>query len=136
MQNFSLIQKKILLAQASPTQNTTTYQGDATPQTAKQPPSSASNPIQLLFPVLLIVILYLVLLRPQQKREKRRKEMIKLLKKGDKIITRGGIWGTVVSLKPNNNTATIQIADQVKIQIDQNAIESVEDKTATKKDKE
>ena len=69
---------------------------------------------------LIIVVFYLFMIRPQMKRQKELKNFRESLKKGDKIITTGGIYGKVSEL--SDNTLTIEIADKVKIKIDKAAV--------------
>lgn len=70
-----------------------------------------------LVPFLLIfVIFYFLLILPQQRRQKKHREMIASLKKGDKIVTTGGIWGTITNL--DKDTVTIQVADNTRIRVD------------------
>jgi preprotein translocase subunit YajC len=76
----------------------------------------SGNILVSLIPFLLIFVLfYFLLILPQQKRQKKSKEMLEALKKGDKIVTASGIWGTVTNL--GKETVTIQIADNTKIKI-------------------
>jgi len=65
--------------------------------------------------VLIFVIFYFLLILPQQKKQKQLKLMLDALKKGDKIVTASGIWGTVTNL--GKDTVTLQIADNTKIKI-------------------
>jgi len=65
--------------------------------------------------VLIFVIFYFLLILPQQKRQKHQKAMLEGLKKGDKVVTASGIWGTVTNL--GKDTVTLQIADTAKIKI-------------------
>lgn len=66
------------------------------------------------FPLILIfVIFYFLLIRPQQKRAKDHRRMIDNLKKGDKIVTSGGILGVIESV--STNTLTVKIAENVKV---------------------
>lgn len=65
--------------------------------------------------VLIFVIFYFLLILPQQKRQKQQKALLEALKKGDKVITASGIWGTVTNL--GKDTVTLQIADTTKIRI-------------------
>ena len=65
--------------------------------------------------VLIFVIFYFLLILPQQKRQKAQKAMLDDLKKGDKIITASGIWGTITNL--GKETVTLQVADNTKIKI-------------------
>lgn len=69
-----------------------------------------------LVPFLLIfVVFYFLLILPQQRRQKKLREMLASLKKGDKVVTSGGIWGTVTNL--DKETVTLQIADATKIRV-------------------
>jgi preprotein translocase subunit YajC len=65
--------------------------------------------------VLIFVIFYFLLILPQQKQRKQQKKMLEALKKGDKIITASGIWGTIANV--GRDTVTLQIADNTKIKI-------------------
>jgi len=65
--------------------------------------------------IILFAIFYFLLIRPQQKKAKEHKEMITNLKKGARIITSGGIYGTIQSL--DDTTIGIEIAEKVKIKI-------------------
>jgi len=65
--------------------------------------------------ILIFVIFYFLLIRPQQKRAKEHKSMIDNLKKGDKIITSGGIYGVIEAV--GTNTITIKVAENTKVKI-------------------
>jgi preprotein translocase subunit YajC len=56
-----------------------------------------------------------LLIKPQQKRAKEHKKMIENLKKGDKVITSGGIYGVVEAV--GNNTVTVKVAENVKVKL-------------------
>jgi preprotein translocase subunit YajC len=64
---------------------------------------------------LIFIIFYFLLILPQQKKQKQLKLMLDALKKGDKVVTASGIWGTVTNL--GKDTVTLQIADNTKIKI-------------------
>lgn len=67
-------------------------------------------------PLLLMVgIFYFLLIRPQQKKQKEHRALLAALKKGDKVITQGGLHGTVTGL--TDTVATIEIADKVRVKI-------------------
>ena len=69
-----------------------------------------------LFPlVLMFLIFYFLLIRPQQKRQKEHKKMLSLLKKGDRVVTNGGLIGQVFAL--TDNEIVVQIADRVKVRV-------------------
>ncbi len=72
---------------------------------------------------LIFMIFYFMIIRPQQKRAKERQKMIDALKKGDKIVTSGGIHGTVVGLE--EKTVLVQIADNVKVKVDRGSVSTV-----------
>ena len=77
---------------------------------------SGSGTLLSLVPFILIfVIFYFMLILPQQKKQKQQKAMMEALKKGDKVITASGIWGTVTNL--GKDTVTLQIADNTKIKM-------------------
>ncbi len=65
--------------------------------------------------IILFAIFYFLLIRPQQKKAKEHKQMIDNLKKGSRIVTSGGIYGTIVSLY--DTTIGLEIAEKVKIKI-------------------
>jgi preprotein translocase subunit YajC len=65
--------------------------------------------------ILMFVIFYFLLIRPQQKRNKEHQQMIGNLKKGDRIITSGGIHGRITGL--DEATLTVEIADRVRVKV-------------------
>ena len=66
--------------------------------------------------ILIFVIFYFFLIRPQQKKAKEHKNMVANLKRGDKVITSGGVIGTVERVM-DNDRAEIQISENVKVEI-------------------
>ncbi len=76
------------------------------------------NPIASFFPfILLIGIFYFLLIRPQQKRQKELQGMIQSLKKGDKVVTAGGILGTITSIQNDYVVIKVGDADSTKMEI-------------------
>jgi preprotein translocase subunit YajC len=73
--------------------------------------------------VLIFIVFYFLLIRPQQKRQKEQKALMDALKKGDKIVTTSGIWGTVTNL--GKETVTLQIADNTKVRMQRENIARV-----------
>ena len=65
--------------------------------------------------ILMFVIFYFLLIRPQQKKTKEHREMIANLKKGDRIITSGGLHGRITGL--DESTLTVEIADKVRVKV-------------------
>jgi preprotein translocase subunit YajC len=76
--------------------------------------------------IIMFVIFYFLLIRPQQKKAKQHREMIGNLKKGDRVITSGGLYGTISSLDDTN--VTLEVAEQVKIKLVRGNIVSVVNK--------
>lgn len=77
--------------------------------------------IALFLPLILImVIFYFLMIMPAQRRQKKVAQMLKDLKTGDKIITNGGIYGTIVGL--DTDSVQLRIAEQVKIKVSRSAI--------------
>jgi preprotein translocase subunit YajC len=70
--------------------------------------------------VLIFVILYVLMILPAQRRQKKLSQMIAALKNGDKVITNGGIYGTVVGL--DQESVQLRIAEQVKVRVTRSAI--------------
>ena len=75
--------------------------------------------------ILIIVIMYFLMIRPQMKRQKERKQMIEAVKKGDKIVTSGGVHGKITGFTDDGNTVIVQVDDKVKLNIDKSAINIV-----------
>jgi preprotein translocase subunit YajC len=71
----------------------------------------------------IIAIFYLLLIRPQQQQAKKLKAMLAALKKGDKVVTSGGLMGTIVGLEEQK--AVLRVADDVKMEFLKSAIVSV-----------
>ncbi len=70
--------------------------------------------------IILFVIFYLLVILPQQKQAKKHREMVENLKKGDKIVTTGGIIGEVVRNEPDN--LVVRISKDVEVRIDKSAV--------------
>ena len=77
---------------------------------------SESGIAQLIPLILIFIIFYFFLIRPQQKKVKEHKVMVEGLKRGDKVITSGGIVGTVERIIENDR-AEILISDNVKVEV-------------------
>ncbi len=82
---------------------------------------SPANPWIGFIPIILImVIFYVLLFLPAQRRQKKLAEMVANLKSGDKVVTNGGIYGTIVGLE--NEAVQLRVADQVRIKVARSAI--------------
>jgi preprotein translocase subunit YajC len=77
----------------------------------------------ILLIVLMFVVLYFLMIRPQMKRAKEHKAMIEALQKGDEIITAGGMLGRISKI--NENYASLEIAENVEIQVQRAAVQLV-----------
>jgi preprotein translocase subunit YajC len=78
-------------------------------------------------PILLIfLVFYLLLILPQQKKQKKHLNMLNSLRKGDRIVTNGGMYGTVADVK--EHIIVLKISDDVKVELVKNAIAAVVDK--------
>jgi len=77
---------------------------------------------------LIIVIFYFLIIRPQKKRDKETKEMLAAIKKGDKVVSIGGIHGTVVVVK--ETTVVVKVDDNTRIEFSRNAISSIVNRKA------
>lgn len=82
--------------------------------TSTAPSSSWTSIVPL---VLIMVVFYFLVIRPQQKKMKDHQGMLSSLKKGDKVITSGGIMATVTRIDNDNNILTLEIADNVNIKV-------------------
>jgi preprotein translocase subunit YajC len=82
------------------------------------------NPLIGLLPFILIIgIFYFLIIRPQNKKRKETEGMLKSLKKGDKVMTIGGIYGTVQSVK--DTTVIVKIDDNVKVEFSRSAVSNI-----------
>ena len=70
--------------------------------------------------VLMLVVFYFLMIRPQQKRVKEHREMVNALKKGDEVVTNGGLGGTVS--KVGDAYLTVRIADGVEVNVQRAAV--------------
>ena len=89
--------------------------------------------MMLLMIVAMFVIMYFFMIRPQNKKQKEMEKMLSALKKGDKVVTIGGIHGVVSSVK--ENTIIVKVDDDCKIEFNRSAISSVIDPEAEAKAK-
>ena len=90
-------------------------------------PAGTTQPgggLGMLVPMLIIIlIMYFLMIRPQQKKQKETQKMIAALKKGDKVVTIGGIHGTISSTK--ETTVIVKVDDGAKIEFNRTAIATV-----------
>ncbi len=90
----------------------------AAPATAQSP-----NALVSFLPMILIFgIFYFILIAPMRKRQKKTQQMLAQLKKGDAVITNGGIYGRIAAIDDATATVILQVSDQVKIKIARSAL--------------
>jgi len=99
---------------------------------------AAPNPLIQIVPLVLIfVVFYFFMIRPQQKKQKDREKVLDSLKRGDKVVSIGGIHGTVAGIDTEKKTVLVQVSDSTKITFDRTAIANIDkqdsgDKLTTK----
>ena len=105
--------------------------------------AASQSPFFQFIPLVLILgVFWFLIIRPQQKKQKEHVSMVDSLRKGDKVITNGGIFGTII--KVGDDRITLEIASKVQIQIERQQVarmdkkiaESKEDADDTSEDKE
>ena len=84
--------------------------------------------------ILIFAIMYFLLIRPQQKKVKEHQNMVASLRRGDQVVTQGGLIGKVTKVKEDNEIE-VEVADGVKVRVLQNTIAQVLSKTEPTKDK-
>lgn len=82
--------------------------------------------------ILMFVIFYFLLIRPQQKKTKEHRQMIESLKKGDRIVTSGGLHGRITGI--TESTLTVEIADKVRVKINRGNVSALFQQTAQPKE--
>jgi preprotein translocase subunit YajC len=73
--------------------------------------------------VVIFAIFYFLMIRPQQKQQKKHREMLAAIKKGDRVITRGGMHGTVFGI--TDNIITIEVTNELKLKFNREAIAGI-----------
>ena len=85
---------------------------------------SSGSPMSLIFMIIAIfAVMYFLMIRPQQRQKKQHQELLSKIAKGDKVVTVGGIHGTIVGVK--DNTVIVKIADNVKVEVSRASITKV-----------
>lgn len=84
------------------------------------------SPLGMFLPMILIFgIMYLLIFRPQAKRQKEHKKMLEEIKKGDKILTAGGIYGTIEKVLEKEGILIVKVDDNVKIKMTRSSIAKI-----------
>ncbi|MBW1847726.1 MAG: preprotein translocase subunit YajC [Deltaproteobacteria bacterium] len=73
--------------------------------------------------ILMFVIFYFLLIRPQQKKQKDHRALVNNLKKNDRVVTSGGIYGKITGV--DDQTVTVEIADKVRVKVARGNISNV-----------
>lgn len=90
-------------------------------QYAAQQPAGGNSLVTMIIPfVIMIAVFYFLLIRPQKKKQSQRTTMLNALKKGDKIVTIGGLHGTIMEL--TDDTVVLRVNDVTKLTFDRSAI--------------
>ncbi|PYT04784.1 MAG: preprotein translocase subunit YajC [Acidobacteria bacterium] len=91
-----------------------------------QPSGGGSQFLGLLPFILIFVIFYFLLIRPQQRKQRQaqqeRTDLLKSLKAGDKVVTTGGFYGTIVAVREKDDTVQLRIAQSVSVEAERSAI--------------
>jgi preprotein translocase subunit YajC len=93
-----------------------------------QDAGAAGGLISIIPFILIFVIMYFLLIRPQQKKMKEHQAMVSALRRGDQVVTQGGIIGKVVKVKEDGE-AEVEIAEGVKVRVLKSTIATVMSKT-------
>ena len=105
----------------------------ASPQAAEGAQGGAGGGFMTFLPfVAIIAIFYFLIIRPQNKKQKETQKMLAALKKGDKVVTIGGIHGTIQSVK--EQSVVVKVDENTKIEFNRSAISSIV--SAAREDKE
>ncbi|HKE03888.1 MAG TPA: preprotein translocase subunit YajC [Blastocatellia bacterium] len=95
-----------------------------------------SSPFTMLVPMVLVFVLfYFLMIVPQRKRQRAIDEMLNNLKPNDKVVTSGGIYGTVVSVRDDKRTVHLKISENpvIRVEIARTAISGLQDAPEEKK---
>jgi preprotein translocase subunit YajC len=88
------------------------------------PPGGEGNPLTpFIFMAAIFAVFYFLLIRPQKKKESERKKMIEELKKGDNVVTVGGLYAKVVQV--DESSVLAQVDEGTKVRIDKSAISAL-----------
>jgi preprotein translocase subunit YajC len=91
-------------------------------QAAPAPGGAAGGLVQFLPMIFIFVIFYFLLIAPMRKKQKKTQQMLSQLKKGDEVVTGGGIFGRITALDEERGFVILQIADNTKVKVLRSAI--------------
>jgi preprotein translocase subunit YajC len=96
---------------------------------AAAPPGAPSAADQMLHMVTILAItvgiFYFLIIRPQQRKQKETEAMLASIRKGDRVLTSGGLYGTVIGKGPKDDVVVLKVADDVKMEFSRQAIVQV-----------
>ncbi|TLD43004.1 MAG: Preprotein translocase subunit YajC [Candidatus Jettenia ecosi] len=88
--------------------------------------SSPGGMLSMLLPfILMFVVMYFLILRPQKRKERERKDLLSKVKKSDRVVTAGGIHGTITSVRENEVILRIDDTKDIKVKVDRGSIATV-----------
>lgn len=100
-----------------------------TPAFAQAAAPGAADYLTSLMPILLIIpIFYFLIIRPQQKRVKEQKNMLDAIRRGDTIVTSGGLVGKVVRVKDDSAELEVELAENVRVKVVRSMVADVRTK--------
>jgi len=87
---------------------------------------AGGGPLGMMLPLLLVLgVFYFIVILPAKKQQKKKEAMIAALKKGDRVVTSGGIHGTVAGVE--NDTVMVKVSENTKIRVSKNAVAGMVD---------
>ena len=90
------------------------------------PPSAADQMLHMVTILAITIgIFYFLIIRPQQKKQRETETMLKSIRKGDRVLTSGGLFGTVIGKGANEEVVVLKVADDVKMEFSRQAIVQV-----------
>lgn len=92
--------------------------------------AAGGSPLGMMVPLLLVFgLFYFIVILPAKKQQKKKDQMIGALKKGDRVVTSGGIHGTVASVE--NDTVMLKVSENTKLRVSKNAVAGLVDGGST-----
>jgi preprotein translocase subunit YajC len=104
---------------------------DAGAPPAGQAPSGGAFGMSWVPLLLVFAIFYFIMILPERKKQKKRAAMLAAMKKGDRVMTSGGLYGTVAQVA--DDAIVLQVADGVRLRFNRSAIQTIEDEAASEK---
>ena len=95
---------------------------------AGDPNSQGSPLLMIVWFGLIFLVMYLLMIRPQRKRQKEHEALLKELKKGDKVVTSGGLFGTIFAIDEEKNRVVLKIGEETKLEFLRSSIAGKVDK--------